>query len=142
MKPDHLPIVLKAGIAPYRFRADGTVEVLLITALNPAQSWIFPMGTIDPGETPQQAAARECAEESGYIVEVGPQLTTIDLPKRADIHRVTFFAGKVIGEEQEYEFGRQRLWVSPEDLPHIITDVNKSVADEIIWYINDLIREQ
>ena len=51
MKPDRMPIKLKAGIAPYRFRADGTAEVLLITALNPAQSWIFPMGTVDPGET-------------------------------------------------------------------------------------------
>ena len=131
MKPNPLPIKINAGIVPYRFRADGTAEVLLITALNPAQSWIFPMGTVDAGETPQQAAARECAEESGYIVKVGPQLTIIDLPKHTDIHRVIFFAGEVTDEEQEYEYGRQRLWVSLVDLPHIVTDVFEAAADAI-----------
>ena len=130
-----LPIKAHAGIAPYRLRADDTVEVLLITAFNPANSWIFPLGTVEAGELLQQAAARECAEESGYTVEVGPRLTIIDLPKRTSIHRVTFFAGKVTGQIQDYEFGRQHLWVNPADAPHIIADIFQSVANALLLYI-------
>ncbi len=31
----------------------------------------FPGGTVEPGESPAAAAARECAEESGIVVRVG-----------------------------------------------------------------------
>jgi 8-oxo-dGTP diphosphatase len=31
--------------------------------------WEFPGGKIEPGETPQAAAVRECREETGLIVE-------------------------------------------------------------------------
>jgi mutator protein MutT len=32
--------------------------------------WEFPGGKIEPGETPAQAAARECLEEAGLAVEI------------------------------------------------------------------------
>jgi len=32
--------------------------------------WEFPGGKCDPGESPEQAAVRECREESGLIVRV------------------------------------------------------------------------
>ena len=35
--------------------------------------WEFPGGKIEPNETPQQAAARECLEETGLEVEVGEE---------------------------------------------------------------------
>jgi 8-oxo-dGTP diphosphatase len=39
-----------------------------------AGRWEFPGGKVEPGETDQQALARECAEELGVRVEVGERV--------------------------------------------------------------------
>ena len=69
----------KAGVVAYRQEPDGTYATLLITARRQRAAWIFPVGTVDPGETLEQAAARECMEESGYTVRTGPLLKALDL---------------------------------------------------------------
>lgn len=49
---------------------DGRV-LMIKRAMSPARgSWCFPGGFIEIGETPQQAAIRECKEESGYDIEI------------------------------------------------------------------------
>lgn len=40
--------------------------------------WEFPGGKIEPGETLQQALARELMEEMEYPVEVGEELVTVN----------------------------------------------------------------
>jgi 8-oxo-dGTP pyrophosphatase MutT (NUDIX family) len=133
----------KAGVVVWR-RADngtgtleGTLEILLITARRHPDSWIFPVGTVDPGETLQQAAARECAEESGYTVEVGSLLAEIIVPKEADqtpasgtvdSQHFTFFAAQLTGELSTYETDRQRRWVSLPQLLACIAPVFARVA--------------
>ena len=56
---------------PYRTNKSGEIEILIITARTNRHSWIFPVGHLDPNESLQGAAARECAEESGYEVIPG-----------------------------------------------------------------------
>ena len=101
----------KAGVVAYRQEPDGSYAVLIITARRQPDSWIFPVGTVDPGETLEQAAARECMEESGYTVRTGPLLKSLNLMSKNGPRRFSFFAAQVTGEVDEYETDRGRRWV-------------------------------
>ncbi len=49
---------------------DGERRVLLLRAVLPGEEWWeLPGGGIEPGETEEQAAIRELAEETGIVVE-------------------------------------------------------------------------
>lgn len=66
---------LSAGILLWRRGADGVVEVLLghfggpLWARKDAGAWAIPKGLVEDGETPEQAARREFAEELGFQAE-------------------------------------------------------------------------
>ena len=62
--------------------------------------WEFPGGKIKPGETPEQAAARECIEETGLAVHVGapyPKVVHQYEHSRVAMH---FFACEAVNPEQ------------------------------------------
>jgi 8-oxo-dGTP pyrophosphatase MutT (NUDIX family) len=51
--------------------------------------WMQPGGHIDPGEWPEQAAVRECREETGLVVRhpaAGPLLAHLDVHRAAQEH--------------------------------------------------------
>jgi predicted NUDIX family NTP pyrophosphohydrolase len=64
-------MVLSAGILMWRRSAGGAVEVLLghfggpLWAKRDAGAWAIPKGMVEEGETAEQAARREFAEEIG-----------------------------------------------------------------------------
>ncbi|HTU13176.1 MAG TPA: NUDIX domain-containing protein [Allosphingosinicella sp.] len=66
---------LSAGILLWRHGAEGAVEVLLghfggpLWARKDAGAWAIPKGLVEAGETPEQAARREFAEELGFPAE-------------------------------------------------------------------------
>ena len=75
--------------------------------------WEFPGGKREPGETPEQALARELQEELGIAASVGPRV--IAVPHRyphkrllLDVRRVTAWKGTLKGLD-----GQALAWVPP-----------------------------
>jgi 8-oxo-dGTP pyrophosphatase MutT (NUDIX family) len=79
------------------------VEVLMVERAKSARFmpgvWVFPGGAIDPGESPEQCAARELEEETGIDLGPDPQLTAWSrwitpevVPIRFDTHFVVGLA--------------------------------------------------
>src|SRR5712691_1662446 len=68
---------ISAGGVIYRRTAHG-ISICLIATKGGAR-WQLPKGKREPGESLEQTAAREVAEETGLVGEIGPRLDRIDL---------------------------------------------------------------
>ena len=67
----------RAGCVPVRVLPGGRLQVLLIRSRKHPESYIFPAGGVEPGETAAQAAARETIEEAGVTGSLGRSLGEI-----------------------------------------------------------------
>ena len=83
-----------------------------------ALKWEFPGGKIEPGESPQQALARELHEELGIQAVVGPAVTRVRHNYRhGGAVDLQFFAVREFtGDIQNHIFNEVR-WVKLGDLP-------------------------
>ncbi len=78
---------------------DGRV-LMIKRAMSPGRgSWCFPGGFIEMGETPQQAAIRECKEESGYDVEVTGLVDVYSYVDYRGSGVLIMYKGNVVGGE-------------------------------------------
>ena len=64
-----------AGGVVTRPRPDGTLEILVVHRPR-YDDWSLPKGKLEPGESYEEAARREVAEETGVLTELGTELPT------------------------------------------------------------------
>ena len=98
---------------------DGEVLIGQRRANQPmALLWEFPGGKIEPGESPQQALARELGEELGIEATIGPQLIRIRHNYRhgGAVDLKFFTVREFTGEIQNHIY-EQIKWVKLADLP-------------------------
>ena len=84
---------------------------------NRGLQWEFAGGKVEPGETKEQALARECMEEFAVTVSVGDAFADVthaypDL----SIHLTLFHAAIAAGEPQRLEHNALR-WIRPDEIP-------------------------
>lgn len=91
-------------------------KILAVSRRDDPTAFGLPGGKIDPGETAEQAAARELQEETGLTVT---DLRPVFVRKEADGYTTTTFVGKVSGNIRTDEEGvvkwvdRQQLFDGP-----------------------------
>ncbi len=107
--------MIQAGAIPFRPQGEGW-EYLLVTSQK--GNWIFPKGIVEPGETLEETAAKECREEAGIRGSVLPTPvgSYADRKWKRDCHVVLYlmrFAENV--EPWEERIIRERRWCDYEE---------------------------
>jgi len=116
------PKVSSAVIA----KQDGRV-LMVKRAMSPARgSWCFPGGFIEIGETPQQAAIRECKEESGYEVEITGLVDVYYYEDYRGSGVLIMYKGEVVGGQAHAgDDAKEVRFFGQNDLPeNIVFDSN------------------
>lgn len=98
--------------------------------------WALPAGFVDAGEDPRAAAARETAEETGLLVEVGAVLEVYALPPATDGHggasfflafEATLVGGTLTAGDDAVDVG----FFEVDDLPELAFPSTQDAADRM-----------
>jgi 8-oxo-dGTP diphosphatase len=92
---------------------DAAGRVLAARRVRP-DGWEFPGGKVEPGETDEQALARELREELGVEVEVGDRVGP-EVLLGGDMLLRTFTARLTAGDPVAHEHAELR-WLTPDQL--------------------------
>lgn len=121
----------KAGVVVYRYKDGGEPFILVVSARKFKNQWVFPVGSVEKGESLEAAARRECEEESGYKVEIGLMLPSFQFEGNNIIKRFTFFMATVVGETHQWEKDRERKWLPASQVVAALPDIFQGVASNV-----------
>lgn len=80
--------------------------------------WEFPGGKVEPGETSEQALARELHEELGIRATIGPRITTVRHTYRnGGVIEIEFFLVEAYAGELSNNIFQQMQWTPVAGLP-------------------------
>jgi 8-oxo-dGTP pyrophosphatase MutT (NUDIX family) len=114
----NLSRVAQAGAIAFK-TSDSGLLILLVRAKPTPEHWIFPKGHIEPGETPEEAARRELAEEAGVAGElIGPCGSLEFVSKGQPVH-VDYYLFRYSGTTGPGE-GRDPRWCSRDEAMKLI----------------------
>ena len=102
---DHVMIVVERPRTAYCVAFDG--DRFLMVYHPRRKGWEMPGGKLESGETPEEAARRECLEESGYEVEI----TAV-----RDIGYCDVCAARIIGRKGDGEMRAELFSEVPDEL--------------------------
>lgn len=111
---------------------DGDARLLMVRGHDPHQPsrtfWFTPGGGVEPGEGSREAAVRELAEETGYVLEPheveGPvwlRTAVFDFANQPYTQHEEFFVGRLVDAER-----RART-------PAEFTAAEREAIDEVAW---------
>lgn len=130
----------QAGALAYRDGANG-LELVLVTSRRTGR-WVLPKGSVDPGMTPQEAAAQEAFEEAGVIgTPAEAAIGSYRLPKiRPPLIwtvEVTLYPMQITEVLDDWlEIGeRKRLFLPPAEAMALLTDIQ--IADLVRAFCAD-----
>ena len=104
----------KAGCIPIKITKKGNLKVLLLSSSKSGDNWVLPKGTVEDGETAEEAAMRETVEEAGVEGYLAGQVASVYFAKKdAD---VLFYAMVVTRQLKKKAWderkSRTRKWLS------------------------------
>ncbi len=106
-------------------------EIVLIKRKNPPYGWALPGGFVDYGESYEQAALREAAEETGLTVQNLIQFHTYSDPGRDPRQHTasTVFIGQAHDKPKAGDDAAEAGLFSAANLPALVFDHDRILAD-------------
>ena len=119
-------LVPQAGAIAFKIVEDDSPQILLVRAKKTPGDWIFPKGHIEIGETPEEAAGRELAEEAGVRGEPVGLVGSLEFRSGDEEVRVTYYLFVFVSEVLRKE-KRERRWCRYEEALNLLS--HKNAAD-------------